>query len=94
MTRGFVIAGQCGVPPSAHAISANLTVTQGATGGHITVHPWGTSTPLASSVNYRAGQTRANNAVVPLGVAGDIAVFAGLPSGTVHFILDINGYFE
>jgi hypothetical protein len=94
VTRGFVIAGRCGVPPSARAISANLVVTQAATAGHLTVYAGGTSTPLASSVNYRAGQTRANNAVVPLGVAGDIAVFAGLPSGTVHFILDINGYFE
>jgi hypothetical protein len=94
VTRGFVIAGQCGVPPSARAISANLTVTQGATGGHITVYPGATAQPLVSSLNYHAGQTRANNAVVPLGTAGDITVVSGQPSGTVHFILDINGYFE
>ena len=94
VTRGFVIAGQCGVPPSARAISANLVVTQAAAAGYLTVYPGGTSTPLASSLNYRAGQTRANNAVVPLGVAGDIAVVSGQPSGTVHFILDINGYFQ
>jgi len=46
--------------PFPRAISANLTVTQAVTGGHITVHPGGTSTPLVSSLNYRAGQTRAN----------------------------------
>jgi hypothetical protein len=49
---------------------------------------------LSSTINYRAGQTRANNAIVPLGLFGDINVVSGQPSGTVHFILDVNGYFE
>jgi streptogramin lyase len=92
--RTFGIAGQCGIPPSARAISANVTVVGAATPGYITIYPGGTSIPLVSALNYRAGQVRANNAVVSLGAAGDVTVFAGQPSGTVHFILDVNGYFQ
>jgi hypothetical protein len=58
------------------------------------VYPAGSAVPATSTINYRAGQTRANNAIVPLGLSGDINVVSGQPSGTVHFILDVNGYFE
>jgi len=47
-----------------------------------------------SSLNYRAGQTRANNAIVTLGASGALAVFCGQGFGTTHFIIDINGYLE
>jgi hypothetical protein len=49
--------------------------------------------PTASTINYSAGLTRANNAIVPLGVSGDLAVYSGQGAGTVHVILDVNGYF-
>ena len=38
-----------------------------------------------------AGQTRANNAIVPLGAGGTLAVVSAAPT---HLILDVNGYFE
>lgn len=94
LTRLFGIFGQCGIPATARAISVNMTATEGSAAGHLTVFPGGTPQPLVSSVNYRAGQTRANNAILQLGAAGDVAVISGQPSGTVHFILDVNGYFE
>jgi Peptidase inhibitor I9 len=37
------------------------------------------------------GQTRGNNAIVPL---GELAVRCSQASGTAYFILDVNGYFE
>lgn len=46
------------------------------------------------SINYRAGQTRANNVIVPLGPTGALATLAGQSSGTTHFLIDINGFFE
>jgi hypothetical protein len=49
---------------------------------------------LVSTVNYVAGQTRANNAITPLGAAGALAVYVGQSSGNVHVIIDVNGYFE
>jgi uncharacterized repeat protein (TIGR01451 family) len=92
--RLFPIAGRCGVPPTATAIAANLAVT-GATGnGHLRVYAAGTPTPGTSTLNFSAGATRANNAIVGLGAGGQIAVFTGMASGTVHLILDVAGYFE
>jgi hypothetical protein len=48
-----------------------------------------------SAINYSAGRTRSNNAIVPLNGIGEFAVFCGQSTGTTaHFILDVNGYFE
>jgi parallel beta-helix repeat protein len=92
--RSFTLAGTCGIPPTAQAVSLNFTVT-GSTGpGHLTVYPAGSPIPLASTMNFSAGQTRANNAIVPLGAAGAIIAHGALTSGTVHLVIDTNGYFE
>jgi len=32
--------------------------------------------------------------VIPLGWAGQIAVFCGMASGSTDFVLDVTGYFE
>jgi hypothetical protein len=94
-TRTFVLAGQCAIPPSARAVAVNIAVTQPTNGpGFLTLYPAGTTRPLFSSINYNAGQTRANNAIVPLGASGDINVYCAQGGGTVHFILDVNGYFQ
>ena len=51
--------------------------------------------PTVSSINYSAGQTRGNNAVVTLDASGQMAAFVGQLAGTtVHLIVDVNGYFE
>ena len=60
----------------------------------IRAYPAGTPRPGTSSLNFAAGQTRANNGIVSLGTAGDLAFFSGQASGSVHVILDVNGYFE
>ncbi len=94
-TRTFVLAGQCTIPSGAIAVAVNMAVTQSTNGpGFLTLYPAGTTRPLAASMNYSAGQTRANNAIVPLGVSGDISVFDTQGGGTVQLILDVNGYFK
>jgi hypothetical protein len=92
--RTFVIAGQCGIPSSALSVSVNVTIAGPTSGGFLTIYPAGFPVPTTSTINYRAGQTRANNAVLTLGPAGDITAASGQPSGTVHFILDVTGYFQ
>lgn len=91
--RSFVLAGQCGISPAARSVAANLTVSQPTAGGHLTVFPAGGAAPPASALNFSAGQTRANNAILPLGIGGAAAV-QSTSSGTVHFILDVTGWFE
>lgn len=92
--RTFVIAGQCGIPSSARSVSVNATVTGPTSGGFLTIYPAGSPVPPTSTINFAAGQTRANNAVLALGPAGDITAASGQPSGTVHFILDVTGFFQ
>jgi hypothetical protein len=92
--RTFTIAGTCGIPSTAKAVSLNIAVTGSTVAGNLRLHAGGTPVPLISSINYTSGQTRSNNAVVPLSALGEIAAFVGQVSGTVHFILDVNGYFE
>jgi hypothetical protein len=63
--------------------------------GNLRLFPAGQAVPTISSINYSAGQTRTNNAVLTLNVTGEIAVFVAQPVGTsVHLIVDVDGYFE
>jgi uncharacterized repeat protein (TIGR01451 family) len=93
-SRTFPLFGRCGIPPTARAVSVNLTATGSTTAGHLRLYPAGASLPTVSAVNYVAGLTRANNAVVPLNGLGELAVYCNQTSGTTHFVLDVNGYFE
>jgi hypothetical protein len=92
--RTFVIGGQCGISPTAQAVSFNFTITLPTALGDLRTFPGGGTLPLVSTMNWRPGQTRANNAIVPLGSSGDLVVHVDQGSGTVHFIIDVNGYFE
>ena len=68
--RVFNLVGTCGIPPTAKALSVNLVVTGLSGPGNLRLHPAGILVPLTSSINYSAGQTRANNAVVLLSALG------------------------
>jgi hypothetical protein len=92
--RTFTLAGQCGIPATARAVSVNVTVTAPSATGNLRLYPAGTSLPGVSSINYSAGQARRNNAIVSLNTSGALAVRCAQASGTAHFILDVNGYFE
>jgi hypothetical protein len=93
--RLFALAGSCGVPVDAKAVSLNLTVTDGTVGGDLRLYPGDQTLPLASAINYGAGQTRANNVVVGLGQDGLASLKVRCDSqGTVQFVLDVNGYFK
>jgi len=93
--RLFALANACGVPATAAGVSVNIAVTQATAAGNLTIHRAGIGTPLASSINFGVGKTRANNAI--LGVSSDGSasiVVVNHASGTVHFILDVTGYFQ
>jgi hypothetical protein len=92
--RVFAIAGHCGVPATARSVVANLTVTQPASSGSIAVSP-GDETPSGTTaLSFPAGTTRADNAILKLSAdaLGQVSV-RNNASGTVHFILDVSGYF-
>lgn len=93
-SRAISLAHVCGVPPWARAVSLNLTVTEPTTTGNLRLYPAGDPAPTTSSLNYAAGQTRANNAVAALSATAGLAIRCTQASGTAHVIVDVSGYFE
>ncbi len=91
--RIFALRGVCAVPATAKALAANLTVTEATQGEHLSLHPPGLASKT-SAINFTQGGTRANNAVLVLDADSRVGVLSGQPAGSVHFILDVNGYFE
>ncbi|PYQ63418.1 MAG: hypothetical protein DMF54_16820, partial [Acidobacteria bacterium] len=69
-----------------------MTVTNTQGPGFILIYPQGAAQPTVSTVNYVAGQTIANAAVVPLSAGGAVTIIAGV-SGT-DLVLDTNGYYS
>ncbi|HXY40135.1 MAG TPA: S8 family serine peptidase, partial [Vicinamibacteria bacterium] len=93
--RTFVLSELCGVPAGATAVALNVTVTGGAALGDLRLFPSDVALPPASTINFAAGQTRANNALVPASADGSVSITVRNDStGPVHLILDVTGYFE
>jgi hypothetical protein len=92
--RDFPLTGICGVPANAKALSLNVTVVGGTGLGYVRFAP-GCQLPVTAIIDFGAGQTRANNALLALGAGGVLRASASLNgAGTVHLILDVNGYFQ
>jgi hypothetical protein len=92
--RTFTVAGACGIPATAKAVSINVTVVAPTVAGDLRLYPAGSPPPLTSAVNFKARQTRAVAAVVGLN-GGQLAIWDDQETGgTVHLVLDVNGYFQ
>lgn len=95
--RTFAAAGRCGIPSTAVALSINITIVSPSGTGHITLFPAGWLRPDTSTINFSSGQTRANNGLLMLSAAPGrsfTAVSQVVGDGSVHLIVDVNGYFE
>ena len=85
----------CGIPAGARAISTNVTVTGSTAAGYLSTNAADQAQPVATTLSFRVGQTRANNAMLSLALdgTGGLKVLNGSP-GSVHVIIDVNGYFQ
>jgi hypothetical protein len=90
-----VVTSYCGIPSGAVAVSLNVTATEPSAPGHLRIFPGVTGLPPTSFLNFSAGQTRANNGIValPADDSGVISI-SNNSAGTVHVIIDVNGYFR
>lgn len=89
-TAHVAVAGRHGVPASAAGVVLNVTATETASGGYVTVWPAGTARPLASSLNVTSrGETAPNLVTVPVGEQGRVAVYASMAT---HLLVDVVGY--
>ena len=84
------IAGIGPVPSDASAVVLNLTAASPTSGGYLTLYPTGATRPLASSINFRPGETVANQVEVPLGTGGAIDIYNF--TGTTQVVVDVEGY--
>jgi hypothetical protein len=80
-----------GLPAGASAVALNVTITNPSAAGNLTVYPGGHPVPLASNLNYLAGQTIPNMVQVPLGPGNTVTFYNS--AGTVDVIADVLGYY-
>jgi subtilisin family serine protease len=91
VTRTLQVTGRGGVPASGvEAVVMNVTVTTPTIASHVTVWPSG-AIPLASNLNFVAGQTVPN--LVTVGLGGSGAVNLQLDNGSADLIADVVGYY-
>jgi subtilisin family serine protease len=84
------ITGVAGVPMSgAGAVSLNVTVVDPVAAGFVTVYPCG-DRPVASNLNYTAGQVASNAVIAPLSPDDEVCFFS---STAAHLVADVNGWF-
>ena len=89
----LLVAGAGGVPTiGVTAVAVNLTVTGGSAASYLTAWPTGEARPEASAVNWSAGQTVPNLAVIRPGTGGRVSLWNA--SGQVHALADVVGYFR
>ncbi|WP_441250945.1 hypothetical protein [Kitasatospora sp. McL0602] len=87
------VAGAGGVPAAgASAVALNVTVTDTRGPGYLTAWPSGSARPVASNLNWVAGQTVPNMVVVPIGPDGTVSLYNGSP-GTSQLVADVAGYY-
>jgi hypothetical protein len=91
----FALTGSCGIPATAKAAAVNVTAVQTGAAGHIRIWPTDVEGTDASLLNFAAGQTRANNALLalPSDSSGGVNVLA-TTDAPLHFLIDVVGYFE
>ncbi len=91
-TMSLGVVGVGGVPATnVTAVALNVTVDVPTAPSHLTVWPAGEGLPLASNLNYRAGQTVPNMVLAKVGAGGHINIYNN--AGSVHVIVDVVGYF-
>ena len=93
--RKIQVTGVNGIPSTGvAAVTGNVTVVAPSTLGFVFGGPTATSTPTSSTINFPAGDIRANNFIVPVAPDGTIAAdFASPFGGSTDLVIDISGYF-
>jgi hypothetical protein len=83
------------VPVGATAVTGNLTVTGQSSFGYLFIGPVATNNPTSSTLNFPAGDNRANAVTVALGTGGTLSItlVALLTTGTADAVFDVTGYF-
>jgi len=90
-THEVMVAGRAGVPANAASVVLNVTAVDSAAAGFVTVWPCGVDRPLASNVNFAAGDTRPNSVIAKVGDGGKVCVYS---SQDIDAVVDVAGFFS
>ena len=78
------------IPSTASTVALNLTVVDPTAPGFITAYPCDATRPLASNVNYVAGQVVANGVIAPVSASGKVCLYSSVAT---DIIVDLAGWF-
>jgi hypothetical protein len=88
-----LVAGMANVPSAgAGAVVLNVTATNPTSASFLTVYPTGPAQPVASNLNFVAGQTMPNRVIVKLGSGGSVNFYNAF--GSVDVVADVAGWFS
>ena len=95
-TLQLQVAGNGGVPAMSSAVPPtgvvlNVTATNPTAASYLTAWPDGAAQPLASDLNYVAGQTVPNLVIVKLGANGAVDLFNAF--GSTDVVVDVVGWY-
>jgi hypothetical protein len=79
------------LPPSASAVTFNLTGTEATGSTFVTAWPTGSPRPVASNLNLTPGETAPNQVTVQLGTNRQVNLYNNV--GNTHLIVDVAGYY-
>ncbi|MEO7369496.1 MAG: hypothetical protein ABIZ69_01450 [Ilumatobacteraceae bacterium] len=85
--------GECSIPSTATAISANVTVDQPTASSFLTLYPADAQRSHTSNLNWQASSPPvANQVTIGLSTSGAFDVYNN--AGTAEVIIDVFGYYE
>jgi hypothetical protein len=91
-TISLQVTGRGNVPANGvSAVVLNVTATNPSAGSYVTVWPEGDTRPLASNLNFVAGQTVSNRVIVKVGMNAKVDLYNA--NGTVDLVVDVGGWF-
>ncbi len=90
--RTFQVAGPGRGAGECRGGHRNLTVTGQTSAGFVYLGPDPAPGPTSSTLNFPAGDTRANGVTVALGPGGTLSATLA-PAGSTHLLFDVTGYF-
>lgn len=95
-SQGGISTSNCGIPTSTDtaAIVVYFTVVYPSAAGYITTYPGDVNTqPVASTVNFGAGDVKGNNATLKLNQTGTGSHFKVFTLSATHLVADVVGYY-
>ena len=91
------ILGRGGIPADANhvlAVVLNVTVTGPSAGGYLAIAPTGSNAGVSSLVNFDAGETVPNMAIIGVGAGGraTVSLFTPAGAGSADVLIDVFGW--